>query len=179
MYQIRIHKRCPQINQWLKIDSGIGNLLYWIKHCFEQKSHRKNILKSNLLRIDLLYTSSALVCVSTTLTFVKIIVGEMWKFLLTMLLFNLSSDLVTLHDDVMKWKHFPCYWPFVRGISSTKASDVWCFLWSASEKTGWENNREAGDLRRNRAHYDVIVMCLVSRKYVWSTKSHRKLLFSK
>ena len=21
-----------------------------------------------------------------------------------------------LHDDVIKWKHFPCYWPFVREI---------------------------------------------------------------
>ena len=20
------------------------------------------------------------------------------------------------HDDVIKWKHFPCYWPFVRGV---------------------------------------------------------------
>ena len=20
------------------------------------------------------------------------------------------------HDDVIKWKHFPRYWPFVRGI---------------------------------------------------------------
>ena len=20
------------------------------------------------------------------------------------------------HDDVIKWKHFPCYWPFMRGI---------------------------------------------------------------
>ena len=20
------------------------------------------------------------------------------------------------HDDVFKWKHFPCYWPFVQGI---------------------------------------------------------------
>ena len=27
---------------------------------------------------------------------------------------------------------------------------------------GWVNNREAGDLRRNRAHYDVIVMYLHS-----------------
>ena len=26
---------------------------------------------------------------------------------------------------------------------------------------GWVNNREAGDLRRHRAHYDVIVMALV------------------
>ena len=41
--------------------------------------------------------------------------------------------------SVIKWKHFPRYWSFVRGIhrspvnSLTKASDaeVWCFLWSA------------------------------------------------
>ena len=45
------------------------------------------------------------------------------------------------HDDVIKWKHFPRHWPFVRGIHRprwiphTKASDaeLWCFLWSASE----------------------------------------------
>ena len=45
------------------------------------------------------------------------------------------------HDDVIKWKHFPRYWPFLRGthrsrwIPHTKASDaeLWCFLWSASE----------------------------------------------
>ena len=45
------------------------------------------------------------------------------------------------HDDVIKWKHFPRTWPFVRGIHRsrwiphTKASDaeLWCFLWSASE----------------------------------------------
>ena len=41
-------------------------------------------------------------------------------------------------------------------IPLTKASDaeLWCFLWSAA----WVHNREAGDLRRHRAHYDVIVM---------------------
>ena len=22
----------------------------------------------------------------------------------------------SFHDDVIRWKHFPCYWPFVRGI---------------------------------------------------------------
>ena len=27
---------------------------------------------------------------------------------------------------------------------------------------GWVNNRDAGDLRRNRAHYDVTVMCINS-----------------
>ena len=33
-----------------------------------------------------------------------------------------------------------------------------CFLWSAPWINGWLNNRDAGDLRRHHAHYDVIVM---------------------
>ena len=45
------------------------------------------------------------------------------------------------HDDVIKWKHFPRNWPFVRGIHRsrwiprTKAIDaeLWCFLWSEPE----------------------------------------------
>ena len=45
------------------------------------------------------------------------------------------------NDDVIKWKHLPRYWPFVRGIhrwiTLTKASDaeLWCFLWCSSEQT--------------------------------------------
>ena len=49
----------------------------------------------------------------------------------------------------------------LRWIPRTKASDAefWCFLWSVSIWiNGWENNREGGDLRRYRAHYDVIVL---------------------
>ena len=74
------------------------------------------------------------------------------------------SGLTRNHDDVIKWKLFPRYWPFVRGIhrstvnSLTKASDaeLWYFLWSRIN--GWVNNREAVDLRRHHAHYDVTVM---------------------
>ena len=71
------------------------------------------------------------------------------------------------HDDVIKWKHFPRNWPFVRGNhrwpvnSPTKASDaeLWCFL---RLKNDWVNNRDAGDLRRYRTHYDAIVMHILS-----------------
>ena len=44
-----------------------------------------------------------------------------------------------------------------RWLPRTKASDaeLWCFLWSVY---GWVNNREAGDFRRQHAHYDVTVM---------------------
>ena len=50
-----------------------------------------------------------------------------------------------------------------RWIPRTKASDgeLWCFLWSASED--WVNSGEAGELRRYRAHYAIIVM--ISTKF--------------
>ena len=55
-----------------------------------------------------------------------------------------------------------------RWIPLTKASDAehWCFLhlcWI----DGWVNNREVGDLRRRRAHYDVIVMPCLQTKRGW------------
>ena len=37
-------------------------------------------------------------------------------------------------------------------------AELWCFLWSAPQKNGSANNRDAGDLRRYRAFYDVTVM---------------------
>ena len=42
-----------------------------------------------------------------------------------------------------------------RWISNTKASDaeLWCILWSEPEKNSWANKRDAGHLRRHRAHY--------------------------
>ena len=71
------------------------------------------------------------------------------------------------HDDVMKWKHFPRYWLFVRGIhrspvnSPHKGQWRWALMFSmiCAWINGWVNIREAGDLRRHRAEqYDVIVM---------------------
>ena len=70
------------------------------------------------------------------------------------------------HDDVIKWKHFPHYWPFVRGIHRSPVNSPhkgpWrgalMFTLICARINGWVNNREAGDLRRYCAHYDVIVM---------------------
>ena len=55
-------------------------------------------------------------------------------------------------------------------IPRSKASDaeLWCFLWSAPWINGWVNNRDVGDLRRHRAHYDVIVMPWHGRYSRWS-----------
>ena len=47
------------------------------------------------------------------------------------------------HDNVIKQKYFPRNWPFVPG--------------------------EAGDLRRHRAHYDVIVMdTLITKRKMYT-----------
>ena len=70
------------------------------------------------------------------------------------------------HDDVIKWKHFPRNWPFVRGIHRSPVNSPHKGQWRGALMfslicvwiNGWVNNREAGDLRRNRGHYDVIVM---------------------
>ena len=68
-------------------------------------------------------------------------------------------------DDVIKLRHFPLYWP-LKGNSLaigdfpaqrplTRSFDV---SFDLRLKYGWANNREAGDLRRHCAHYDVTVM---------------------
>ena len=66
-----------------------------------------------------------------------------------------------IHDDVIKWKRLPRYWPFVRGMNSPHKGQ-WrgslMFTLICARINGWVNNREAGDLRRYRAHYDVFVM---------------------
>ena len=70
------------------------------------------------------------------------------------------------HDDVIKWKHFPRYWPFVRGIhrwpvnSPHKGQLRGALMFSliCTWMNDWVNNHEAGDLRCHRAHYDVTVM---------------------
>ena len=53
-------------------------------------------------------------------------------------------------------------------LLKTSDAELWCFLWSAPWIDGWVNNREAGDLRRHRVHYDVIVMNLC---VPWSSKA--------
>ena len=62
--------------------------------------------------------------------------------------------------------NIPRYWSFVRGIHRSPMNSLHKGQWRGALMfslicapiNGWVNNREAGDLRRHRAHYDVIVM---------------------
>ena len=80
-------------------------------------------------------------------------------------LFPLMDTGMWVHGDVIKWKHFPRYWPFVRGIHRSPVNSPHRGQWRGTLMFSlirtwinvWVNNREAGDLKRHRAHYDVIV----------------------
>ena len=70
------------------------------------------------------------------------------------------------HDDVMKWKHLPRYWTFVRGIHRSPVNSPHKGHWRGTLicssicdcPNRWANNGEAGELRRHDAHCDVISM---------------------
>ena len=84
-----------------------------------------------------------------------------------------GDDLI--HYDVIKWKHFPRYSPFVRGIHRSPVNsphkDQWrgvlTFSLIFDSINSWVNNSEAGDLRRHRGHYYVIVMGLSYQSPTW------------
>ena len=83
------------------------------------------------------------------------------------------EDIPPKHDDVIKWKHFPRYWPFMRGIHRSTVYSPHKGQWRRAlmfslicgRINGWVNNGEDGDLRRHRSHNVVIVMIHVERKY--------------
>ena len=77
------------------------------------------------------------------------------------------------HDDVIKWKHFPRNWPFVRGIHRSPGNSPHKGQWRGALMfsltcvwiNGWVNNLKVCDLRRYRAHCDVIVVNYLRHAY--------------
>ena len=96
-------------------------------------------------------------------------------------------DGLVQHGDVMKWKNFPRYWPFVRGVHRSTVNSPHKGQWRGALIfslicawiNDWVNNCEVSDLRRRGAHYDVIVMrqplspLLRPQSYCSLAQSHR------
>ena len=86
---------------------------------------------------------------------------------------NFLQLIISTHDDVIKWKHFPRYWPFGRGIHRSPGNSPHKGQWRGALMfslictwiNAWVNNREAGDLRRRCTHYDVTVMSAATRAW--------------
>ena len=74
------------------------------------------------------------------------------------------------HDGVIKWKHFPRYWPFVWGIHRSPVNSPHKGQWRGAVvfslicawTNGWVNNCDPGGLRCHRSHYDVTVIVFQS-----------------
>ena len=55
-----------------------------------------------------------------------------------------------MHDDIIKWKHFPCYWPPVRGIHQSQVNFPHRGQWRGARifslicawTNGWVNNQD-------------------------------------
>ena len=101
-------------------------------------------------------------CIVVLMWFVEMFVDIAWPVHVQ----HHGQLLIGLHDDVIKWKHFPRYWPFMRGIHRSPVNSPHKGQWRGAlmfslfcaRINGWVNNREAGNLRSHCAHYDVIVM---------------------
>ena len=103
-----------------------------------------------------------------------IVMATLWafnqvrKYHITSYVVHSNSYPFAAHDDVIKWKHFPRYWSFVRVIHRTPVNSPHKGQWRGAlmyplicaRINGWVNNREAGDLRRHLPHYDAIVMLI-------------------
>ena len=84
-----------------------------------------------------------------------------------------------IYDDVIKWWHFPRYWPLVwgihRGPMNSPHKDQWreslMFSLICAWTNSWLNKRDAGVLRRHRAYYDVSVM----RYIIYEIADHHEL----
>ena len=68
---------------------------------------------------------------------------------------------------------FPRYWPFKQGIHRSPVNSLHKGQWRGAfmfslRIDGWVDTREAGDLRRHHAHYDVIVIGVF-----WELKSEQ------
>ena len=78
-----------------------------------------------------------------------------------------------IHDDIVNWKHFPCYWPFVQKIHQSPVNAPQKGQWHGALMfsliciwtNSWLNNRDASDLRRHYAHYNVTVIRLLPNCY--------------
>ena len=85
---------------------------------------------------------------------------------------------VRYHDDVIKWNHFLCHWPFVRRIHRSPVKSPHKGQWRGALvfsvilawTNGWINTRYAGDLRHHHVQYDVTVMIQDMCRNLWSVE---------
>ena len=121
----------------LNMSTFIYFILFYISYVINSPKHQCAIF-SLMIMVVMMGLGDYVLCYH--FVYVNLSQVTMIKILLC---YVLCYVMLCYHDDVIKWKHFPRNWPFVRGIHRsrwiprTKASDaeLWCLLWSAPELT--------------------------------------------
>ena len=121
-----------------------------------------NIYCSEILHIFLLHCCHQLECNNKCCILLSNLATE------TNFTTCMMETMVLLHDDAIKWNHFPRYCSFVQGLHRSPVNSTHKGQWRGAFMfylicawiNIWVNNRNAGDLRRHRAHNDVIAMIL-------------------
>ena len=72
------------------------------------------------------------------------------------------------HDDIINWKHFRSP---VNSTHNGQRSGTLLYSLICALTNGWVNNWEAGDLRRQRPHYYVIVMSVTVKYFYIESES--------
>ena len=154
-YQL-MHKNLENVTS-IKLVSFIYNMLY--AEC--QTNRKKYLLKCD----NITFLSSCITFFSTIPVNVRTTMILLWWIWAVCQWMSTEN----VHDDVIKWKHLPRCWPFVRGIHRSPVNSPHKGQWRGGlmfslicgRINDWVNNGEAGDLRRNRAYDDVIVMFML------------------
>ena len=89
--------------------------------------------------------------------------------------FHYNAIVPVIHDIVIKWKHFPRNWPLARGIHRSPVDSPHKWQWHGALMSslipaltdGSANNLDAGDLRRQHAHYNFTVMQFMIKFRNW------------
>ena len=117
--------------------------------------------------------------------------GSFKSFILSQYFLSETSNIIvsdSIHDDVIKWRHFTRCFPFMWGIHQWPVNSLHKGQWRGTsmlcliyvwKKNGWVANRDADDLIRCRAHYDVTVMCVAERyippAFIYPGKNHNDM----
>ena len=113
------------------------------------QSRKSHCGDETILRPSYLYNGISYTCKMTSLNWIRAL--NVFNFQLPM---------------CMQVAHFPRYWPFVRGIHRSPVNSPHKGQWRGALMfslicawiNAWVSNREAGDLIRYGAHYDVTVI---------------------
>ena len=146
-----------QLQPELKMPANWHMIETQISHCIFDYVHTEPVFLANTgdkltyMRVDIW---------NGTLGLVDIVTSH-WACCIDWLQFSFA-----VHDGVTKWKQFPRYWTFVRGIHRSPVNSPHNGQWRialmfsliCTGTNGWVNNRHAGDLRRQRTHYGVTVI---------------------